>query len=86
MDGPFSFTEAPEEYLDFLREKRSQVIQLVVGSVTFGAAAAVIMAVSRGSDASEALPGVEAMAALFTITVVGLSAYGFTQGGTKREV
>lgn len=85
MDGPFSFSEAPAEYLDFLQQKRREMIGLVFGAIAIGAGEAVLVAALRG-DAAEAIPGVQAAAALLVVTVLGLGAYGFTQGGSEREL
>jgi len=73
------------EYLDFLREKRRQIGLLLTASVASGALAAVLVAVLRGGNPSEALPAVEAMAELLIASVVLIVAYGFTQGGLRRE-
>lgn len=83
MDAPFSFTEAPDEYLDFLQKKRREMLGLVLGAVAFGAGAASLVAAARG-DVAAALPGVQAMAGLLAVTLAGLGAYGLTQGGTQR--
>jgi len=85
MDGPFSFSEAPDEFLDFLQEKRRQMLGLVLGSTTFGTLAAAFIAAARG-EPSEALVGAQAMLALTVFTLIGLGAYGLTQGGLRREL
>lgn len=85
MDSPFSFSEAPTQYFDFLQEKRRQMIGVVVGAVAFGAFAGVALAAFRG-DPSEAIPAVVAMGQLFAITAVGLGAYGLSQGGMERDL
>mmetsp|Transcript_113411 Transcript_113411/g.252989 ORF Transcript_113411/g.252989 Transcript_113411/m.252989 type:complete len:86 (-) Transcript_113411:56-313(-) len=84
MDGPFSFSDAPEEYLDFLREKRRQVFALVIGACVFGSVATCLLAAARG-EASEAVAGVEVLAALMAATLGGLGAFGLANGGTQRE-
>lgn len=84
MDGPFSFSDAPAEYLDFLKEKRRQIFAVVVGATSAGAAAAAAVAYARGEPAG-ALEAAQACASLCAISVVGLAAYGFTQGGSERE-
>mmetsp|Transcript_78329 Transcript_78329/g.155172 ORF Transcript_78329/g.155172 Transcript_78329/m.155172 type:complete len:86 (-) Transcript_78329:395-652(-) len=83
MDSPFSFSDTPDAYLDFLQMKRREMFALVVGATSFGAGAAGLVAAACG-DATAAIPAVQAMGVLFAGTTVGLVAYGLTQGGTQR--
>lgn len=85
MEGPFSFSEAPAEYLDFLQEKRRQMGLVIAGALVAGAAGCVGVAAARG-EPEAALGGLEALAVLFAVTIAGLGAYGFTQGGDRRAV
>mmetsp|Transcript_28027 Transcript_28027/g.52547 ORF Transcript_28027/g.52547 Transcript_28027/m.52547 type:complete len:87 (+) Transcript_28027:402-662(+) len=86
MDGAFSFAEAPEEYLDFLREKRRQMAGLIVSSIGSGVAGALAVALARGDPLEVIFPAATTMAGLFVITVLGLGAYGVTQGGDRRDL
>ena len=86
MNGPFTFAEASEEYLDFLREKRRQVIGLILVSVASGVLAAGIVAEIRGDALEAVVPAVQTMAALLIFSAVGLGAYGYTQGGSRRDL
>lgn len=86
MNGPFTFADAPEEYLDFLQEKRRQIFGLILGSVASGVMGAAVVATLRGDPLDVALPAVLTMGALLVFSAVGLGAYGFTQGGSRREL
>jgi len=83
MDSPFSFSETPDAYLDFLQMKRREMFALVVGATAFGAGATGLVAAACG-DAAAAIPAAQAMAQLCAGSIVGLAAYGLTQGGTQR--
>jgi hypothetical protein len=85
MDSPFSFSEAPNEYLDFLQQKRREMFALVVGAVTAGAVEGASIAWLRG-EPEKAGAAFETMAGLFAVTVIGLGAYGLTQGGDRRSL
>lgn len=61
------------------------MVGLVLGAVGFGALAASLIATGKG-EPEAALPAVQAMGELLAVTVVGLGAYGLSQGGTRREV
>lgn len=85
MNSPFSFSEAPDEYLDFLQEKRRQMAAVVVGAVSVGVVESGTIAWLRG-EPEQAIEAVYAMGALFVGTVIALGAYGFTQGGDRRSL
>mmetsp|Transcript_2475 Transcript_2475/g.4876 ORF Transcript_2475/g.4876 Transcript_2475/m.4876 type:complete len:86 (+) Transcript_2475:589-846(+) len=84
MEGPFSFSEVPEEYLDFMKEKRRQMVGLVFGATAFGAASSTLVAAARG-EPEEAMSAVLTMAVLLVVSLAGLGAYGLSQGGDRRE-
>lgn len=75
-------TEADEEYLDFMQEKRRQMFGVTIGAGAFGALATVLVAGVCGGDAT---PGLQAIGTLLVLFVLGLVAYGSTQGGTRRS-
>mmetsp|Transcript_98366 Transcript_98366/g.256322 ORF Transcript_98366/g.256322 Transcript_98366/m.256322 type:complete len:86 (+) Transcript_98366:271-528(+) len=85
MESPFSFSEAADEYLDFLQQKRREMGALVVGALAAGALEGGSIAWLRG-EPEKALDAFSAMAVLLVVTVVGLGAYGLTQGGDRRAV
>lgn len=66
-----------------MQEKRRQMVRLIVGAESFGALATVLVAAACGGDAT---PGLQAIGALLVITMVGLGAYGYSQGGTRRPL
>lgn len=76
MDGPFSFSEAPEEYIEFLRQKRLQLAGLIIGSAAVAVAAAAIVALLRG-EPTEAVVAVQTVVLNNLIVVGALAAYGF---------
>jgi len=61
------------------------MLGLVVGSGAFGALATVLVATACGRP-SDALPGVEASGGLLVFVLVGLGAFGFTQGGSRQPL
>mmetsp|Transcript_125734 Transcript_125734/g.250921 ORF Transcript_125734/g.250921 Transcript_125734/m.250921 type:complete len:86 (+) Transcript_125734:480-737(+) len=85
MEGIFSFSEAPEEYLDFLQEKRRQVFSVSSASGLVGALAAVLLAAIRGQIV-EAVPAVQTILAASAALILVLVAYGVVAGGLRRGV
>jgi len=70
--------------LDFMKEKRRQMVGLVFGATAFGASAATLVATARG-EPSEAIPAENTMVVLLVVSLAGLGAYGLSQGGDRRE-
>jgi len=83
MEGIFSFSEAPEDYLDFLQKKRRQVFTVSATSGAVGALAAVLLAAARGEPV-EAVFAVPTIFAALAVFVLVLAAYGAVAGGLRR--
>jgi len=68
-----------------LRQKRREMGGLIIAAVAAGALEGGSIAWLRG-EPEKALEAFSAMAILLAVTVVGLVAYGLTQGGDRRTI
>lgn len=84
MEGPFSFSEAPAEYLDFLRKKRRQIAGVAVQYGIAGAVGALAVSLARGEPMSS-LPGVMTGVLMTSTLLSGMLVYGLCFGGLRRS-
>lgn len=72
-------SEVPAEHMEFIKEKRKQLVGLVVGSLSFGALAGAVVAVLRG-EPMEAMAGVQTMGVNLLIAGIAFAVAGFAAG------